>query len=49
MILFNGERIALGQPEEVVNDQHVIDLYLGKGDGCHCLLGPERTGEYGAA
>lgn len=30
MILFNGERIALGRPEEVVNDQRVIDLYLGK-------------------
>jgi branched-chain amino acid transport system ATP-binding protein len=30
MILFNGERIALGPPQEVVNDQRVIDLYLGK-------------------
>ncbi len=30
MILFNGERIALGPPQEVVNDQHVVDLYLGK-------------------
>lgn len=30
MILFNGERIALGPPQEVVNDERVIDLYLGK-------------------
>jgi ABC-type branched-subunit amino acid transport system ATPase component len=30
MILFSGERIALGPPQEVVNDQQVVDLYLGK-------------------
>ena len=29
MILYNGERVALGLPDEVVNDPRVIDLYLG--------------------
>ncbi len=29
MILYNGELVALGLPDEVVNDPRVIDLYLG--------------------
>lgn len=29
MILHNGERIALGPPQEVCSDQRVLDVYLG--------------------
>lgn len=32
LILYHGERIALGRPVEVVNDPRVIDLYIGTGD-----------------
>ena len=31
MIMVNGERIALGPPEEVTKDEKVIEVYLGRG------------------
>jgi branched-chain amino acid transport system ATP-binding protein len=33
MILYNGERVSIGPPHVVVNEQRVIDLYLGKAIG----------------